>query len=538
MSIPRRFISFHFILIFLYGISFAFNLLNPGIFWDDWFIVNQPQTVLHQVGYEMGSPVHSLLYSFFPSIPYGTLWVRFTVFVCFLLSAFLIERVLRPISWIDTQTRWFIVILSAIFPVNSARFLMCVVQYSICFLLFWSAFWLTGQVLKRPTVLLRFLSLGLFFISFFTGSFLFFYIFVLAYIVYFSKKPGSIQSWIQFGLRWIDYIALPILFAILKFTFWKSSGEFSNYNQITLSNIIATPARLLNSFYEAGTYILNHSFNSVGVLYAVLLAWVLVLCIHWIKSIPDSRVHFQSIKKGLWLGVLLFIFGILPYLLANKPAYFWGWATRNQLLLGVGNAFLWVFLLQAFSQWFRLSFRMYVFLFSLICIFCVGENVRTAWKLHIEWVKNLAIIEEMTISPIFRSNHTLLIQDNAKEYSMFPNGYGYAFTEFTGMMHQVFGNETRLAVDEYWGKSFWDTNIIKQHSKYIPHAMYKIRGWTPNLPEYRVIISSNHQLTHPSKLYNQFLYPIKLYWLQSKDPGKYHQRIREFLSFKYEKLSS
>src|SRR5690606_21089853 len=122
------------------------------------------------------------------------------------------------------------------------------------------AFFLRFLTLNRKPFFLRTLILSIFYAAFHTNSILVFYI-IIPVLLIFYFKPKSRLDLLKIAFRFSDFMLLPIFFWIIKKTLTPTSGIFakSNYNEITIENLVEFPWRILKTFKVAFLDLISRS---------------------------------------------------------------------------------------------------------------------------------------------------------------------------------------------------------------------------------------------------------------------------------------
>ena len=145
-------------------------LLNQGIFWDDWVIFHQPESVLLKLFTEAGNPLYAYLHIYLGRMENSLLIYRLVTLFASLASIFLLSQLLEHLTFFNQITRGYLLLLYAVLPFFASKLLMINVYSSLCLPLF-----LAGLLLfirMNNNIILRICSLALFFLSFYINSFL------------------------------------------------------------------------------------------------------------------------------------------------------------------------------------------------------------------------------------------------------------------------------------------------------------------------------------------------------------------------------
>jgi hypothetical protein len=434
--------------------------------------------------FQQGTPGEGYLYSFLFSLPHSITLMRVLIFASFLLAALLLYAILKTVKEIDRASRFVLVVLFAVFPVNSARISLICFLYAIAYLTFFMSFWLTSKYLNKKKLLLRALALVGFFISFAVNSLLFFYVLVIVYIAYredcFRKFPPDIHKLVVVLVRYIDFVALPAVFWVVRFLFFKPYGIYAGYNLITLDSLQQILSNLVSSFYSSFIEALTHSF---GLLYRAttlmtLSTTIFVICciiglsLTAYAVVSHSRLNstFHRGRKYLlalsnvlteWYrpaetqnetdiklfvaGFLFFIVGVFPYLAVGKLPDLADWQSRHQLLVPLGASFMLFYGYKiASNRLVKSSFVKVSVISVIVALFVVG-NVVSYLDYQKDWYKEVSLIHNFKKNEEIRNHTTFLFDD--KTANLNANGRTYRFYEYGGMLQYAFGDQSRLGSD-------------------------------------------------------------------------------------------
>lgn len=201
----------------IYILSFGLSLFNHGAYWDDWVVpLGRSSEFITMMGKQIGNIIG---YSFLNLIQlfHSLVAYRVITFLAYAATGYFIYSILYTIREIDKKTRFLLTVFFLIFPANDARVLLNIIVYSMSNFVFYFGWWLVSRYFRHKQIYIRICSLIVFFISFNTSSFLFYYIAVLAYITYREKlRFSSWKNVCNMALRYSDYILVPIIYFTLK----------------------------------------------------------------------------------------------------------------------------------------------------------------------------------------------------------------------------------------------------------------------------------------------------------------------------------
>lgn len=474
----------YFIITGLYLLSFTFLLPNNGIYWDDWVLYYVNKTDLSILYKEINVGVN--LYDFLLQNPSGPILCKWTVFISFYLTSVLFYKILIKVSDFNPNTILMIVLLFTLFPYNFARVSTITILYTICNFSFFLSFFLMVLYFEKNKYIYRILALLFFFFSFYTNSFLVFYCIALFFIGYKENihlPPYKYKKAILKYFKYIDFIAIPIVFWAQKKIFFPSNGNYENYNHLNYISILKAPFRFIISLHTTFYNVILKCF-SLNVFIVILAILLYVYLTNTTKHLRNER--FKSIN-GLVIGLVFFFLGVFPYFAVGRSAHTFGleWNSRDQLLLPLGASFILYFGILLFSEAFNLSNKINVLVFSIILSsFCI-YNMNTYKQFNVDWFKQLAFIENIKNIPEIKNNSTFIVEDNTSGLNAINRTY--RFYEYSGLMKQAFGDEKRLAAKEP------DFSSILSNSKKIARATsrpyFSMKEYQYTKPEYKIIIN-------------------------------------------------
>jgi hypothetical protein len=195
-----------------------------AVYWDDWILfkgdyeivinmfIMQAATLFYLEGY-----AHVLLLKIGP-------WIyRVLTFLMMFMAGVFLYDILKKYKEINSEIRFFIVLLFLIFPFYTARVALIDLRYTVCYFLFFYAWYL---LFKN-----RFASMILFFMSFNTQSLLVFYILPMIELLIFHKGFLSYSNFKKFFFKNINFLIIPFIFFALKIFAFPSSGLYLDYNK-------------------------------------------------------------------------------------------------------------------------------------------------------------------------------------------------------------------------------------------------------------------------------------------------------------------
>ena len=522
-----------YILIFiLYSFSFGLILLNQGIFWDDWVLYKQNPNSILEMFKETGFFLHwpAYLYNFLLSINQGIFLIRLLIFVTYLFSAFFLNYVLSKIRIIDPLSRLFIVLIFALFNINSARILIDTLHYTICNFLFFFGFYLIVKFFFRKKILYRILSLFCFFISFSTNSFLFFYIIPFIYIFY-IKKDQIVSNKISFknflfslkkAYKYLDFILLPFIFFIIKIRLFEPYGLYGGYyNNISLKNL--NPINFIKAFYGSFLQVFKTDYIRL-ISYPFLFIIISVIIFLIIKKLYRSDIinfNKKNINHDLFLagfGLLAFFAGVFPYIAVGKIPNLLDWDSRHQLLIPLGASFILYYILKIFFREIDLRANIKIFFYSFLIGLFLCSNMFIYLDYQKDWFKQLSLIENFKTSSVIKNNNNFLFTDNNKDSNAMERSY--RFYEWTGIMKQAFKDESRFGVNVSEKDNINGLLGLKNYPQ------YNFSTYNSGSKEVNVIIEHGEFELSKENI-------IKLFYYKYFDKKKYEDSIKKIIILEY-----
>lgn len=527
INLKRYLIYDHLIIFIFYSIAYGLMLINKGVFWDDWMIYNQPYEVIKEAFILNGSPYFAILHKIL-LLENAILYYRILVFIFFLASAYLLYEILRTIKQVDFYDRFFIVLFFALLPVNFMRLPVIDFPYAFCYFIFFSAWWFIQKYLQENKIILRVISLLLFFISFTTPSFLFFYI-IPVYFIYLTRYDYQIKRRkIMLTIRkYPDFILLPLLFYFLKSFFFKPVDLYETYNKINLSikNTVLVNFDLgfLYSFtFPVKIAIIEPLFYKTGLQVLILLLFAVVFFLIHFKFRSEIREN-KFDKYGILIGFLILLIAIFPYLLVGRMPFYEGVDNRHQLLVPLGASLLLYYLVSLICRLLQLKILIKNIVFSLLIAAFIVNNFFTYLEFQQDWFKQLSFIENVKKNETIRINRTFYFVDNTMKYNAINRDN--RFYEYNGKMKLAFGDETRFGVERGFGPEIF--NSKKEALKFKKYKQFNMSSYNPSGDIYDVYIEyGTYKLNTIST--------IKLLYWHYTNKKKFEKHIPDIISLKTE----
>ena len=336
----------------LYTLSWGWSLLRPNtLYWDDWtYIYGRPKSYLNEIFVKTGLPPWRALIDQ-ELIAFGYWTIPALTFTMFFASGLFLHNILRKFTPINNEQIRIAVLVALLLPVNHSRISLQMFGYTTSYFLFFLAWMLLVSHYKRVQF---WVSILLFFWSFMTHSFLFFYVLPLGHYIL-LQKPVIKELRIRYLLlpKTIVLIAIPVLYYILRHFFWPPTAEYETYHKVTFDGAIRGVA-----------------FFAVGSLLLLIFSFTL----------KTSGLRDKS-RLLPFIGWTLFAWGLFPYFvnesfidMISVFAFRADWGSRHLLLTPLGAGLLVSGLALLFTKPSRIIFVNSVLLIFVCCNLFFGSQ--------------------------------------------------------------------------------------------------------------------------------------------------------------------
>ena len=395
--------------------------IHDGVFWDDWYIYRADSGDLYDRARQMGtilSPawtaMHIFLLKFDP-------WIyKALTFTLMFFSALLLNQIIKRHSNINDSIRLTIVILFLVLPYNQVRPLMAASQYTICYFLFFLAWYLINKQ--------KIISAVLFSISFYTNSLLMFFLIPVVELYFLENRRIYLQSIVKFSIKYFYLLLLPFLYFAIKIVYFKPFGMYENYNN-SYDIVRGIKAPILQF---ANIFDININLG--------LFALIFIICCWLLRRIKLQKIALNISLLGMAAGVIIFILGAFPYWILGRVPTFNEFSSRHQLLMPLGTAVFWSYCLAGFnSHSRRVGLSVLISLSLAIGMVCYLD-------LYIDWKKQKQILSFLKKDPISKNSDLVLFEDNSM--SMNFNKRELKPYEWNGLLSLAFSDQKRFGLYE------------------------------------------------------------------------------------------
>ena len=521
-----------------YSFSYSLMLLNNGIYQDDWTLYNMKTKTITAIYHDQGHRWLAYFHNFLLSFDHAILVYRAIVFTAYLLSALILNTIVKRINFISDLDRMFLILFYAVLPVNNVRFLLINTPYAVSNCLFWLACWSMVKYGETKKIPFRVGALVAFFIAFDTNSFLIFYLLPLAYLMKDSFiKAGCLrvpnaQDFSKYLCRSLDFLVLPFGYWIPKALLFNPCGAWEGYNQFTASSLSLSPLFIVMSFQTSFSKVLDYSFSSFSSLLLVLSIILAVFFYHkWGcgedvgDEYPSSYDRYNAYL--LYFGIVSFILAVLPYNLVGLLPKLDNWHSRHQLLVSLGAGFIIVYGLKILGQSLSMKGISRTVIMSLLLCQFIATNISDCVGLHLDWFKQQALLMHIRENPVFVMHTTFVFEDRTQGGNVIKRSY--PVYQYAGMMKLAFGDQKRIGIDSILLES---TDYIRQIGRFQKYFTPIWNGGEYLLapPAYLVIIE---QGTYKADRLSKVLSLKRQEFLNS---ALFQQRVKNMVTLHYVNL--
>lgn len=273
----------------LYTISWGWSLLRPNtLYWDDWaYIFNQPKSYLNKIFVDTGLPPWRAIIDQ-ELIAFGYWTIPVLTFLMFFGVGVFLWLILQDTKLFSNSQISFLVLIFMLLPINHSRIALVLFGYSTSYFLFFFGWVL---IVRNRSIATFVLAIVMFFWSFMTHSFMFFYLLPVAHFVIKSLRPKkSFLCNHRLIIEVLILLALPFLYFVLRRFFWYPKPKWIDYQSV----------RIYGSLMGLRFFLIG--FIVLGLI--AYLAWKI-------------RRQMQS-SIVLVTGWALFAFGLFPYFASGR----------------------------------------------------------------------------------------------------------------------------------------------------------------------------------------------------------------------------
>lgn len=506
-----------FIIYFVANIPLLINF--NGIYWDDWALFGNSIDTLNRmffdaVGYA-GYSVSYLHYYMINSL--GIYSYRILTFALLFLNGYFVFKILCTISVFSYKDRFFITLFFMIAPLYSAKVALINFPYTLFSTIFFFAFFILSVLLSNLRHFKRILILLLFFVSFLVNSLLVFYIIVLIYIFYkkYNYQMYFLKNISYFVKNNFDFILLPVLFFIIKSIWFLPTGVYgSDYNRISIYMIL-NPKAYIESFATSFLEPFFATLNTISYITVIFILFSIIwACVSKKKYISDYACANKNNIALMILGILIFVFGSMPYIAVGKIPSSEDWSSRFQLLLPLGFAIVFYY---GLGFLFKIKVFGYILIYFILA-FCYTHIIEQI-RYNIDWFYQQSIVENYKGNKDIK-NHTTFILENRIQ-NKFAQNRLLRFYEINGMSKMAFGDDRRLFA--------YNQNQLELYSKnYRDFDEFNFSSWIQE-DVVAVYLKSNENFEASSKK-NKIKTFLRLKYYELFDKEKFKNLVKDLVT--------
>lgn len=398
-------------------------LIPNAIFWDDWVLYRMPSDVIFDTFRQAGAMFSWAGYLHVSMLSIGPWSYKILTFLLMFASGILLNLILERNAILTKESRFFVVLLFLVLPFNMARVALIDFPYTLCYFLFFFAWFLMDRH--------RIAALLLFFLSFNTNSLLVFYALPILDMMYRGGHLASPRSFLSFASRRPDFLLIPILFFCIKIYFFSPSGVYAGYNQgYSLKN-------LLPSIYAQCQDLAGIKINRY--IFLLMLPFVFLTIRVKKTNAPPTTDSWENILKVLAIGVLTIITGAFPYWILGYVPTFNEWTSRHQLLLPLGTALVIVALLPTLKK------PLNIMVILIVVAASLSYGLTTYYKFYVDWKKQTALINFLSKNYSTQNSNLVSFKDETKHLNALNRNY--RSYEWNGLMEQAYGNQNHFGIE-------------------------------------------------------------------------------------------
>ncbi|WP_164699294.1 hypothetical protein [Aliarcobacter skirrowii] len=277
------------------------------------------------------------------------------------------------------------------------------------------------------------------------------------------------------------------------------------------------PFKYLQSFSYSFVEPIATSFASkgLGILFVIVIILIILLRKKF-NFVQNYEENSRDTLVLLFLGVIIFIFGSMPYIAVGKIPTSEDWNSRFQLLLPLGFAIIYYFII---NQILKEVYVKYLLFFSIIAfgIFHIKQQV----NYNIDWYYQESICQNMKSNEIIKNNTTFIFNDNIN--NNLTNKREIRFYEINGISKKAFGNTNRLFVSKI--------EDINKYAIYKVYKHYNFSDWIENKP---IIINfdDNSKNLFKNSRTKKIKFFIKLKYLEIFDTENYKTEVKKLVEIR------
>jgi hypothetical protein len=507
-------------------------LLNDGFFWDDnvyyGLIQGKHYEEFSTFILETGLPINILFFRGLDLLV-GITNHRWVSFVTIFLSAVLLNDLFKRFAGeFKSLSLVFTTLYLTLFPFKSTV-LLCTTVYQVMLLFFILAVYIRVRYGADDATRVRALALLAFsvlsFISFNTASILVLFYFYLAFEYFYSqgfaRSAWAVPSMWAYARRNLLVLLLPVIYWVVKNTFFPTHGLYVNYNKINFD--LQKSASAAFSFASA--------MFKYGPLYNVvtksqLLFVLIMLLLPALTAFPRAwdwaRFHLPPVRRhrGLWLFWAVAFLGAsaLPYAMVQIGGRYQGWESRHFILFTLSMPIFVLVAVGVYLDRIKAVARMesigFIFRPVILCIALLGAVSSNMVYLDYQAlaIKQWSVVETLKTKPELKEYSSFWVDDQVGDFSK----RGFTWYEAT---HQSWYEWVAIFTKAWGGEKWFGNNVDEPQASFYKGVRYSAADINPDGEQCRLTLRNTTE-------YGQYAV-IRKYWA-----AKYFgtdEELRQFL---------
>jgi len=359
-------------------------LFTNFIIWDGWWLIQEliyghRFKLLLAYTQEFGRPIDYFYWRILGFFPKPEVAIKLLALVSWIIAALFMFRCLRVLGGLSALAACAVSVLFVTCPAYKMMGESILFMNTVSFAIFWFAWWVYAKAVFTPYPWTRIVASTLFVVSFNLNSLLVFFYAVGLVILLLEAKSYTPRIVFDLLLRrtrqFPELPLLPIVYWIGKSVFVPTSGHHLEYNKPSFA-----PTLLIAGYRHAWEYLVlsgaRSLFEGLGMGLAIAVVGVLLAA----KFAPALRSPFGDSQKDPFGVMCVAGFGLLlaaafPYIAVNQNLASDGWLTRNNILVGMPIAMVFV----GSFGWVCVKFRLPSFFWisavvTLCALFVIRSN--------------------------------------------------------------------------------------------------------------------------------------------------------------------
>jgi hypothetical protein len=254
-------------------------------------------------------------------------------------------------------------------------------------------------------------------------------------------------------LRHVDFLALPVVFWLLRSVFLRPSGIYEGYNALTLAGLARVPSLMLDIPRQVLLDPLARAAGTAGVVGlvagAALAGWLL-----WrsraVETGGSSRTA-GSAEAGRFVptivlalaGVVVLALGVFAYLTVGRIPTLFDWSSRHQLLVPIGAGLLAAALARGVAAAGPAGRAAGIVAVGVVLGISGVADARTLKAYQADWFKQAALIQWARELPELKEARHIRVIDDATAFNTLRRTY--RFYEFNALFSEALGDTRRFA---------------------------------------------------------------------------------------------